>query len=263
MFSFWSRKGNKSPAAARPSNVLSQNSQDQDVELPRTTSRVPQLPSVPVQGDQSQTIPADIKPEPVVAAVPNPHDAAVSEVHSKLLQAEQLSSATHPPRSTDPLTETVTLPIPPPLEPLFDPATGTQRGLFESAAPGAPGVALSSGFCDSEQLRDEVWTHLAHIREIQSEIAVMHVHMEGIGDESASIDAEVDNDIDVDTVPTQEEEDAAKRAKEFEKLPGRFKGRSDNIDAMMGKVRLDPFHIGLPISYVLHKLLISDLLAAR
>ena len=228
MFSFWSRKGNKSPAAGRSANI------GQDVEL--STSTVPR----PVQVDPSVQagLQADtnIVPEATVAVVdPNPHDAAISEVHAKLLQAEQLSSkSTTYPSSTaaDPLTEPLHPHLPnPSSEVLYDPATGAQRGTFEPA--------MTAGSCDSEQLRDEAWTHLARIREIQSEIAMMHVHMESIGD---GADTEVDNDVDVDTVPTQEEEDAAKKEKEFERLPGKFKGRSDNIHAMMAKVRLTAFH---------------------
>ena len=228
MFSFWNRKSNKSTG---------QPQQSPDVELSHTPSRIIHVPNVPAQEDRpAEKIPAEVAPEPVVAAVPNHHDAAVSEVHAKLLQAEQLSSTAHPLRPTDPLTD-ATSPQNPSPEPFFDPATGEQRGFFE------PVATISSG--DSEQLCDEVWAHLARIRQIQSEIAMMHRQMEGIGDGGGTIDVEVDNDVDVDTVPTQEEEDAAKRAREFDRLPSRFNGRSDNISAMMAKVRVKSFHFAV------------------
>ncbi|KAF8531927.1 hypothetical protein JB92DRAFT_3138677 [Gautieria morchelliformis] len=226
MLSFWGRISNKSPG--RTSNLPSQSSpRSEDVELPRTSPRTAHLTHVPPTEGHAPTVPAQVAPEPVVAAVPNPHDAAVAEVHAKILQAEQESSTAHHPRFTDPLTDAATPPNPPP-EKFFEPATGILRGIFEPVATGTP--------VDSEQLRDEAWAHLARIREIQSEIATMHMHMEGVGDETGSIDVDVDNDVDVDTVPTQEEEDAAKTAKEFDKLPGRFKGRSDNINAIMAKL---------------------------
>ena len=229
MFSFWNRKGNKSPG--HTSNIPLQTPQKPlDLEPSHTSSKIPHIPNVLVTDDvPPESIPVEAGSEPVVAAVPNPHDAAVDEVYAKLLQAEHLSSTAHPPRPTDPLTETAPPRIPSP-EPLFDPATGELRGFFEAAA--------GSGSGEREHPSDEVWTHLARIRQIQSEIATMHRRMEGIGDESGTIGVEVDNDVDVDTVPTQEEEEAVNRAKEFDRLPGRFKGRSDNIDSMMAKVRV-------------------------
>jgi hypothetical protein len=238
MLSFWGRI-NKS--AGRTANLPSHPPPpSEDVELPPTSSKTAHLPHVPPTEGHAPTVPAaEAAPERVVAAVPNPHDDAVAEVHAKLLQAGQESSTAQPPRFTDPLTDAAT-PTP---EKLFDPATGTLRGIFEPVATGGPG--------DSEQLRDQAWTHLARIREIQSQIAMMHMHMEGVGDETGSIDVAVDNDVDVDTVPTQEEEEAAKTAKEFDKLPGRFKGRSDNINAMMTKVRSNGFRVTI-LHLVLH-----------
>jgi len=222
MFSFWNRKGNKSPTAGRTTNPVP------TLDVPRPVTKTShRQPSLPLQQETAHPTQAPL--EPVVAAVPSPHDAAVSEVHAKLHQVEQLSPTARSsgPSSEHPLADASTTPKPPP-DPLFDPATGFQRGFFEPEAP--------TGSGDSEQLRDEAWAHLTRIRELQSEIATMHMHMEGIGDGSGSTDVEVDVDIDVDTVPSQEEEEAAKREKEFAKLPGRFKGRSDNINAIMAKL---------------------------
>ncbi|KAF8579016.1 hypothetical protein K439DRAFT_1663429 [Ramaria rubella] len=232
MFNLWNRKGNnKSPSAGRTSNVLPQTSQDaQEADIHHTrTTHPPTLPQHEDRLAQDEhpvhTPPIQASVDPVIAVIPNPHDAAIAEVRAKLAQAEQLSARTR--TFTDPLSETLNPPNQLP-EPLYDPATGIQRGLFEAAS------ADTSG--DYEKHRDEVWAHLVRIRELQSEISAMHMHMEDEGDRSGSTDAEVDIDVDVDTVPTQEEEEAAKREKEFRKLPGRFKGRSDNINAMMAKL---------------------------
>ena len=220
MFPFWNRKTNKSPAVGHTPDPVSKPA-DLVSEAPSLVYKLPQHQNFPNAGQEDTSPPAPSSP--VVAAVPNPHDAAVNEVHEKVLQIERLTASP----ISNPLSEASTSSHP---QPLFDPATGAPRGFFEPIFMGGGG----SG--DSDQLQDETYGHLARIRELQSEIAMMHMHMEGVGDGSDSLEIEVD--VDADTVPTQEEEEVAKRDREFTRLPGRFKGRSDNIDAMMAKVRL-------------------------
>lgn len=228
---FWNRKTHKSPVVEPILNPLPKSA-DLGLDTPLRVSEPPQHQNLPdaVEEDTSQA-----PVSPVIAAVPNPHDAAVNEVHAKLLQVEALSA----PRISDPQAAEASTSSAP--QPFFDPATGAQRGFFEPIFVGG------GGSCDSEQLQEETYGHLARIRELQREIATMHVKMEGVGDGSDSLDIEVD--VDVDTVPTQEEEKAAKRDREFTRLPGRFKGRSDNIDAMMAKVRLVAFALPVCVAF--------------
>ncbi|KAF8516570.1 hypothetical protein BU17DRAFT_92685 [Hysterangium stoloniferum] len=230
MFSFWNRKGNKSPSAGKSSNILPQSvDSSQNVENKPTIPKHSYPTNLPPPEDiPPPPAPQAAEPEPYVAAAPNPHDDAIAEVHAKLLQVEQLTSPTRSRASSVrvPTMDGPAAPNSPFTEKLYDPATGVERAIFDAIAPAA----------DLKQLHDEVWTHLTRIRELQSEIARMHTHMEGMGDGIGLNHLDVDADIDVDSVPTQEEEEAAKRQKEFEKLPGRFKGRSDNIAAIMMKL---------------------------
>ncbi|KIJ46354.1 hypothetical protein M422DRAFT_29229 [Sphaerobolus stellatus SS14] len=222
MFSFWSRKGNKSPAVGRSTNIpTEERTESEDTPKTRPIPRSAYPTSLPSQYNQpiGEGPPKEPR-EPISPATPNPHDAAIAEVEAKLSQAERLASTTS--SNSSPTHDTQNAPIP---EQLYDPATGAQRGAFEPTT-----------YADNEKSHEEVWAHLAQMRELQSEIARMHMNMEGLGDGVGSINVEVDADIDVETVPTQEEEEAAKRQREFDKLPEKFKGRADNIEAMMAKL---------------------------
>ncbi|GJJ09805.1 hypothetical protein Clacol_004029 [Clathrus columnatus] len=245
MLNFWTRRANKPSTGQKTENVLPLSKLDttspvdesafSHLELPSEDREFSQtVPSNEPQEsqEQAQSQPQPI-PEPYIAATPNPHDSAISEIRNGLRQVESLA---RPQRSTNAVTEQSPSGDTP-TEPLYDPATGEQRGTFDKTHPASP--ADSAGPFDNvtaELTNDEVWSHLARIRELQSEIAKMHTHMEGVGDTKHVLDIDVDVDIDVDSVPTQEEEEAAKRQKEFEKLPRRFKGRSENIEAVMTKL---------------------------
>jgi len=229
MFAFWTRRGNKSPAVGRSENT--------ETELPRTSQDLPQGRTIP-RGAYPTSLPSQDNQQPAPSTTPlntseslgtptpNPHDAVIAEVEAKLTQAERLASSTS--GSTAPPAHDTPNSSSPPPEPLYDPATGIQRGMFEPIS--CP---------DNQDTGDEVWGHLAQMRALQSEIAKMHMNMEGLGEGArAMMNVEVDADIDVETVPTQEEEEAAKRQKEFDSLPEKFRGRADNINAMMAKVSL-------------------------
>lgn len=226
MFSFWTRKGNKSPAPGRSANVQPEpQATPQESSKGRTLPRGAYPTSLPSQDDHPGLLhpPPQNATESVGTAAPNPHDTAILEVEAKISQAERLASSTSS-SNTAPAHDVPSTSNPLP-EPLYDPATGVQRGMFEP-------VACS----DNQDTGDEVWGHLARMRALQSEIAKMHMNMEGLGEGTGAMNVEVDADIDVETVPSQEEEEAAKRQKEFEKLPEKFKGRADNINAMMAKL---------------------------
>lgn len=107
-----------------------------------------------------------------------------------------------------------------PLENVYDPFNGQSIGLL------APGE-----FSTDE---DAIWTHLKQIRDLQSDIAMMHGQMEGLGgNERHPRRRETTGDDDAVNV---EEEAKAAKAAEFKKLAERFTGRKDAIDAVMAKV---------------------------
>lgn len=242
MLSFWTRRTNKPPTGQKSDNVLPLSKLD-TTELSKSSplppSEVAGIPSEQQESSQrpssephKQAPPQPIS-EPYVAATPNPHDNNINEIKAGLRQVESLTQVRLNALATSEHTSER-----PPAEALFDPATGEQRGAFDTSNLVLPSEGTAPfEHVTAEQASDEVWSHLARIRELQSDIARMHAHMEGIGDNTHVLDLDVDADIDLDSVPTQEEEEAVKRQKEFEKLPRRFTGRSENINAVMTKVR--------------------------
>ena len=99
-------------------------------------------------------------------------------------------------------------------ENVYDPFDGQRIGVMVPEKP--------------NKLEDDLWNHLAHIRTLQSEIAKMHAHMEGLGEnERSQVDEEATN--------ADEEVKAAK----FAKLGDRFNGRKEAIDAIMTKVAVE------------------------
>lgn len=104
-----------------------------------------------------------------------------------------------------------------------------------------------------EQTREELWTRLASIRELQSAVASMHVQMEGTGlsdARNAKRAAGAAGRVHSDTIHVGEDwdepdgaadaaEEQRKRARdaEFNDLAETFKGRRKAIDDIMSKVR--------------------------
>ncbi|KAL1951572.1 hypothetical protein VTO73DRAFT_721 [Trametes versicolor] len=103
-----------------------------------------------------------------------------------------------------------------------------------------------------EQTREELWTRLASIRELQSAVASMHVQMEGTGlsdARNAKRAAGAAGRVHSDTIHVGEDwdepdgaadaaEEQRKRARdaEFNDLAETFKGRRKAIDDIMGKL---------------------------
>lgn len=138
----------------------------------------------------------------------------------------------------------------PTAEPLFDPFTGTHIGDL---------VAAEDGNLDTKT-EEELWTHLSQILKLQSDIAEMHIKMEGIGlkkpgptpgkskgerlnrrpsssagrgwGEGAEqgVDEGVEEDVD------EEAESKRRREEEFSRLNDKFTGRKDAIDGIMKNV---------------------------
>ncbi|KAI1793819.1 hypothetical protein LXA43DRAFT_1119974 [Ganoderma leucocontextum] len=133
-------------------------------------------------------------------------------------------------------------------EQLIDPFSGNVVGIMVPKKNTAERDAIASQF---DQRRDELWARFSSIRELQSEVASLHVQMEGIGlndmrggKRAAGVGARMH----ADAIPVVEEwdepdgaadavEEQRKRARdaEFTNLAETFKGRREAIDAIMNK----------------------------
>jgi hypothetical protein len=186
-----------------------------------------------------------------------PHDAVLAELHGGKLgidthTKETLVAEGSPPgqtRSNNPYpTAPAFLPsLSPTSEALYDPFTGAHIGdlLTDEQDPSA----------NTEQ---ELWTHLSKILKLQSDIADMHVQMEGIGlkkpgpapkqSKTGSVNRRPSTsggrewgsgiaDEGVDEEADEEAENKRKREEEFSRLNDKFTGRRDAIDGIMKNVQ--------------------------
>lgn len=131
---------------------------------------------------------------------------------------------------------------------LFDPFSGNVAGIMVPKKDTTERDAASQ----FDQRRDELWARLSSIRELQSQVAGLHVQMEGIGlndmrggKRAAGVGARMHTDT-IPVVGEWDESDGAadaveeqrKRARdaEFTNLAETFKGRREAVDAIMNKV---------------------------
>ena len=125
-------------------------------------------------------------------------------------------------------------------DPIYDPFTGALAGVMMSPVHDHEGSQAMSD-ADFDQTRDELWAHLARIRELQSEIAGMHLKMEGIGSNDArsarrTAGATRRPTEEWDDPGEAEEQRKAARDAEFATLAETFRGRRVAIDGIMSKV---------------------------
>ncbi|EKM48511.1 uncharacterized protein PHACADRAFT_33847 [Phanerochaete carnosa HHB-10118-sp] len=183
----------------------------------------------------------------VTAALSTPHDAVLAElqgrtpkVGSSQLSGPAVMSSASPeraqdagasPTQTSPLTEASP-------EPVYDPFSG---GLAYVLPPRTPPDGDAGEFGQST---DELWAQLSRIRELQSEIAGMHVQMEGMGAADGRVLRKAHARTPTDNVhsgewpdPAEEEEDRKReRDTQFANLTQAFEGRHASIDNIMNKV---------------------------
>ncbi|TDL28129.1 hypothetical protein BD410DRAFT_782094 [Rickenella mellea] len=156
----------------------------------------------------------------ITSAVMSPHDAVLAELHNQLQEID--------------MADQVLGLHPPPHEEERSPTTADRASISENVYDPFTGVLLGQ-FAPSEQddMKDDMWTHLTTIRELQSEIAMMHAQMEGLGGSERAVRVEASSDD-----PDPENADEAKIAKEaeFARLAERFNGRKEAINAMMVKL---------------------------
>ncbi|KAH7917714.1 hypothetical protein BV22DRAFT_1135181 [Leucogyrophana mollusca] len=219
-----------------------------------------------------------------------PHDAILAELHGRLApsadpvdpsRADTHSGVTYDPTSSAIDTSLFTSESVPaqtlPAEVLHDPSTGQRLGSFVPVVSsggeifGAPARGRTGG--------DELWSHLSRILDLQSEIAGMHVAMEGVGTRSGRArsgstvperekskpmtgtarnprrrggtlggeDDEDEGDGDGDSEYEDSGPEKRKREEEFAQLSERFAERKDAIGSIMNKlddlsVALKTFH---------------------
>ena len=189
-----------------------------------------------------------------------PHDAVLAELHScrpKVDPSKKPFLPEDPPhdqgRPNNPYPASPNISTPNP-EPLFDPFTGAHIGDL------IPGECEQNPDSNTDE---ELWTHLSKISKLQSDIADMHIKMEGIGlkkpgptpnkSKAGGINRRPSTsggrewgegvaDEGVDDEDDEEAENKRKREEEFSKLNDKFTGRKDAIDGIMKNVR---FKLGL------------------
>ncbi|KAI0734629.1 hypothetical protein C8Q72DRAFT_806972 [Fomitopsis betulina] len=124
--------------------------------------------------------------------------------------------------------------------PIYDPFTGALAGVMTPPVHDPEGGQAMSD-TDFDQTRDELWVHLARIRELQSEIAGMHLQMEGVGSSDArsarrAAGATRRATEEWDDPGEAEERSKAMRDAEFATLAETFRGRRVVIDGIMNKL---------------------------
>ncbi|KAI0332012.1 hypothetical protein GY45DRAFT_1223258, partial [Cubamyces sp. BRFM 1775] len=136
-------------------------------------------------------------------------------------------------------------------EALFDPFSGSLVGVMVPKK-GDKEHERDPASSQFDQTREELWSRLASIRELQSAVASMHVQMEGTGlsdHRGAKRPAGVAGRVHTDTIHVDEDwdepdgaadaaEEQRKRARdaEFNDLSEAFRGRRKTIDDIMGKL---------------------------
>ena len=233
-----------------------------------TTRLLPQSVDANPHGNPHGNMRTPTQPTgPVTAPLATPHDAVLSELQGtrdgtpfpkpdssrlapRLSVIPSVGSLERTDRTASPDVGARTATSTPGVlhEPLLDPFSGNVAGVMvpKKDSDRDPSSSLF------DQRRDELWAGLASIRELQSEVASMHVQMEGIGlndVRGGKRAAGVGGRVHSDAIPVAEEwdepdgaadaiEEQRKRARdaEFTNLTETFKGRREAIDAIMNKV---------------------------
>ncbi|KII93160.1 hypothetical protein PLICRDRAFT_170943 [Plicaturopsis crispa FD-325 SS-3] len=206
----------------------------------------------------STSLPPQHVPQPVPDSAANPperafstpHDAALAALVGKtrtdapagdaLSTSETLGEGFRPgynsamAHSSSTHTHNLSSAFLPPLSPGDDAGNNEKDELLHDPFTGAElGILHNADATDDEGL----WTHLARVSELQSEIAGLHVAMEGVGGEGRRADVDVGVRVGAEVAEEDEEaEGHRRRENEFAKLTDKFTGRKDRIDEIMNKL---------------------------
>ncbi|KAL5534072.1 hypothetical protein ACEPAG_533 [Sanghuangporus baumii] len=147
-----------------------------------------------------------------ILSLNSPHDAIISQIDNEV---RELQDVPDPGQSSPAKFRNRELP-----ENLYDPFDGQSVGV------------MVPGEFDEEE--DDLWTHLAEIRNLQSDVARMHAQMERLGENDRFYGPEETGEEETVNVG---DETKAEKAAEFTKLSDRFSVRKEAIDAIMQKLQ--------------------------
>ncbi|KDQ63201.1 hypothetical protein JAAARDRAFT_370757 [Jaapia argillacea MUCL 33604] len=223
----------------------------------RVSTEATDLQDTPVNGPQTEdaATAAALEEAQIYASLDYPPDLEVPQV-SEPYSVEPLAKPEAPPPSQS---QSQSPPQPSSSSSqnnrIYDPFTGAPIGDLRPL----PSTSLSD---PPESSREDLWSHLASIRLLESQIATMHVQMEGIGlNDPAKAglnkagkkrvvaerivsttmrlkdrESVWDTEGEPDTEGEDEENKKRDRDEEFEKLADRFTGRKEAIDGIMNKL---------------------------
>ncbi|KAI0095045.1 hypothetical protein BDY19DRAFT_62501 [Irpex rosettiformis] len=223
------------------------DSERQDSKKPRERKE-----SNSIQDKSSKTNPRPAVDRAMSAAVPTPHDSVLAELQGQrpnvdttakidaeppaLPTVPSVGSLEHHEASLGPDARSGTASPNASPEPIYDPFTGGLAFVFPSSHD-----RDSSPF---EQAKDELWSQLGRIRELQSEIATMHTQMEGVGVSDTRKPKRGPARTHSDTIGGEEWPELAEveqeqnkvRDAEFANLSQAFEGRHTAIGKIMDKL---------------------------
>ena len=197
------------------------------------------------ESEQQTPIPSTLRPSlerGVTTAVSTPHDVVLAELfsHRQGLSVDRPDVPEVPLRKTE--VETSHRPQSPGRPPLHDPFAGSLIGLSIQGE----GDHVQSDRTDFEARREDLWSHVGNIRDIQTQIANMHVAMEniGLGHQADQLSVERVHSTTAsegekweDAVEGEDDEKDA-REQEFAKLANKFHGRKEATENIMRKVHV-------------------------
>ena len=235
--------------------ALFKQGQDKSVASKEQAREDHERPDSPPDGherrvsEQQIQLPPTLRPSldrVVTTAVSTPHDVVLAELFSQRpgKAADRPDSEVHEVALRKDEPETIRYrPRSPSRTPLHDPFAGSLIGLSVQGE----GEHIHTDRANSEVKKEDLWSHMANVREIQTQLASMHVAMEniGLGHRADTFPVERVHS----TVPSEGEkwedavegeDDEAKekdaREQEFTKLANKFHGRKEATENIMSKV---------------------------
>ena len=182
----------------------------------------------------------------VTTAVSTPHDVVLAELfsHRQGASADKSADVSEVPSRRNEA-ETSHRPQSPGRTPLHDPFAGSLIGL-SIQGDGDHGQYERTNF---ETRKEDLWSHMGDIRDIQTQIANMHVAMENIGLGHQADQLSVDRVHSTTASEGEKWEDAVEgeddevkekdaREQEFTKLANKFHGRKEATENIMTKVNI-------------------------
>ena len=200
------------------------------------------------ESEQQTPIPSTLRPSlerGVTTAVSTPHDVVLAELfsHRQGPGTDIPDVSEIPARKNE--AETSHRPQSPGRTPLHDPFAGSLIGLSIQG----DGDHAQNDRTDFEARKEDLWSHMGNIRDIQTQIANMHVAMEniGLGHQADQLSVErvhstiaSEGEKWEDAVEGEDDEVKEKdaREQEFTKLANKFHGRKEATENIMRKVHV-------------------------